>query len=149
MKFGPINLFGAIVVAVMLIPNVVCALKYRDGKNLCANKAMNAVEQIGRFGCVILMWLPLLVWKFGFASVAEALIYFVGNAALLAAYLVVFAAYFRRKTKRRAIALAVLPACIFLLSGLTLRHWLLVGFAVLFAVGHVYVTVKNAEASAS
>ena len=149
MKFGPINLFGAIVVAVMLIPNVVYALKYRDGKNLCANKAMNAVEQIGRFGCVILMWLPLLVWKFGFASVAEALIYFVGNAALLAAYLVVFAAYFRRKTKRRAIALAVLPACIFLLSGLTLRHWLLVGFAVLFAVGHVYVTVKNAEASAS
>ena len=41
--------------------------------------------------------------------------------------------------------LAVLPACLFLLSGLTLRHWLLVGFAALFAVGHIYVTKKNTE----
>lgn len=149
MKFGFINLCGAIAVAVMLIPNIVYALKYRDEKNLCTNKAMNVAEQIGRFGCIILMWLPLLVWKFGFASVPEALVYFAGNASLLIAYLAVFGVYFRKKTKGRAIALAVLPACIFLLSGLTLRHWLLVGFAALFAVGHIYVTVKNAEASAS
>lgn len=37
-------------------------------------------------------------------------------------------------------------ACIFLMSGLMLRHWLLTGFAVLFAVGHIYVTEKNAQA---
>ena len=43
-------------------------------------------------------------------------------------------------------ALAVLPSCIFLLSGILLRHWLLVGFAVLFAIGHIYVTLKNANA---
>ena len=54
MKFGFINLCGAIAVAVMLIPNVVYALKYRDEKNLCTNKAMNVAEQIGRFGCIIL-----------------------------------------------------------------------------------------------
>jgi hypothetical protein len=35
-------------------------------------------------------------------------------------------------------AVIVLP-----MSGLLLRHWLLVGFALLFAVGHIYVTWKN------
>ena len=57
-----------------------------------------------------------------------------------------FLLYFKRKSRARALALAILPVCIFLLSGLLLRHWLLVSFAVLFAVGHIYVTWKNAEA---
>ena len=145
MEFGWINLFGGIIVVLMLIPNVVYALKNRGEKNLCANKVMNAVEQIGRYGCIVLMWLPLLVWKFGFRSVPEMLLYFVGNGALLLLYWLVFSRYLKKKTARRALALAVIPVCIFLLSGLLLRHWLLVGFALLFAVGHVYVTIENAK----
>lgn len=31
---------------------------------------------------------------------------------------------------------------------LLLRHWLLVGFALLFAVGHVYVTAINIRSEA-
>ncbi len=144
MEFGWINLFGGVIVLLMLIPNIVYALKNRDEKNLYANRVMNAMEQVGRYGCIVLMWLPLLVWKFGFGSVPEMLLYFQGNGALLVAYWLVFARYMREKTARRALALAVLPACIFLLSGLLLRHWLLAGFALLFAVGHICVTVKHA-----
>ena len=104
---------------------------------------MNLLEQVGRYACILLMWLPLLVWEFGFASVAAMLLYFAGNGALLAAYWIVFAIYGKKKNTGLAPALAILPACIFLLSGLLLRHWLLVGFACLFAVGHLYVTQKN------
>ncbi|MBR5743634.1 MAG: hypothetical protein IKX85_07480 [Clostridia bacterium] len=147
MKFGWINLAGAIIVVVMLIPNIVYALRNKGEKNLCANKTMNLLEQIGRYACVILMWLPLLVWEFGFASLSEMLIYLFGNGALLIAYLVVFALYMRKKTAGRAMILAVLPACIFLVSGLLLRHWLLVGFALLFGAAHIYVTKKNAGAA--
>ena len=50
----------------------------------------------------------------------------------------------KRRTIPLALVLAILPACIFLSSGILLRHWLLVGFAVLFAVGHIYVTYHNA-----
>ena len=148
MKFGWINLAGGIIVILMLIPNIVYALRNRDERNLCENRLMNVVEQIGRYGCIALMWLPLLVWKFGFRSVFEMLLYFGGNGALLAAYWLVYARYMKRRTAGRALALAVIPACIFLLSGLLLRHWLLVGFAVLFAVGHIYVTVQNARQNA-
>ena len=146
MKFGWINVFGAVIVILMLIPNIVYAIKNKDEKNLCTNRLMNVIEQIGRYACIVLMWLPLLVWKFGFQSVFELLLYLFGNGALLLAYRIVFFRYMRKRSKASALTLAILPSCIFLMSGILLRHWLLVGFAVLFAVGHIYVTLKNAQA---
>ncbi len=146
MEFGWINVFGACIVALMMIPNIVYAVRNRGEQNRCTNRFMNVTEQIGRYACIILMWLPLLVWKFGFGSVAEMVLYLGGNGALLAVYWFVFARYLREKSARRALILAVVPAGIFLLSGLLLRHWLLVGFAVIFAVGHIYVTRSNALA---
>ena len=66
MKFGWINVFGVISVILMLIPNIFYAIKNKNEKNLCTNRFMNAIEQIGRYACIVLMWLPLIVWKFGF-----------------------------------------------------------------------------------
>ena len=105
---------------------------------------MNLVEQAGRYACIVLMWFPLLVWKFGFASVFEMVLYLAGNGILLIVYWAVFAKYMNQRSRGFAMALAILPACIFLLSGILLRHWLLAGFAVLFAAGHIFVTYKNA-----
>ena len=144
MKFGWINFFGAVIVILMLIPNIVYAIKNKGETNLCTNRFMNVIEQIGRYACIVLMWLPLLVWKFGFASVFELMLYIAGNGILLAAYWIVFAVYIKRKSPKLAVTLAVLPSCIFLMSGILLRHWLLVGFGALFAVGHIYVTKENA-----
>ena len=144
MEFGWINVFGAVIVVLMLIPNIVYAIKNKGEKNLCANRFMNIVEQVGRYACIVLMWMPLLVWKFGFASVLDMMLYMACNGLLLAAYWIAFALYMKRRTVRLAIVLAVLPSCIFLLSGILLQHWLLVAFAILFAIGHIYVTYNNA-----
>ena len=143
MSFGWINVFGAIIVVLMLVPNVVYALKNRGEENRCTNRWMNLLEQIGRYGCIAFMWFPLLVGKFSFRSVPEMTLYLGGNGALLAVYWFVYARYLRERTRRRALTLAVVPACIFLMSGLLLRHWLLVIFALFFAVGHIYVTTQN------
>ena len=144
-EFGWINIFGAVIVVFMIIPNIVYAIKNKGEKNLCTNKFMNIAEQIGRYACIVLMWLPFLVWKFGFASVLEMILYLAGNGALLFSYWIVFAVYLKRKNAKLALTLAILPACIFLMSGLLLRHWLLVGFAAIFAAGHIYVTLQNAK----
>ncbi len=147
MKFGFINLSGAVIVALLMIPNIVYAFLRRGEKNACTSRFLNTMEQVGCYACIILMWLPLLVHKFGFASVPEMMLYYAGNSLLLAAYWFVFARYlFRGKNRRRTRILAVLPACIFLLSGILLRHWLLAVAAVLFAVVHSYVTGKNERA---
>ena len=143
MKFGWINAFGAVIVVLMLIPNIVYAIKNKGNKNLCTNKFMNIVEQLGRYACIILMWLPLLVWEFGFKSVSEMIAYFVLNGVLLAAYWLIFALYMKQKSLKLALALAIIPSCIFLFSGLLLRHPLLICFALVFAIGHIYVTYKN------
>ena len=145
MKFGWINLFGGVIVILLLIPNIVYAVKNRGAKNRCAGKLVNVLEQIGRYACIVLMWLPLVVWKFGFASFFGFALYLAGNGVLLAVYWILFARYLKRKSKGLAVALAILPACIFLLSGVLLRHWLLVGFAILFAAAHLYVTLRNAD----
>ena len=144
MEFGWINVFGAVIVILILIPNIVYAIKNKNEKNFCTNRFMNIVEQIGRYACIVFMWLPLIVWKFGFASVLEMVLYMACNGTLLAAYWFSFAFYLKRRTARLALVLAILPSCIFLLSGILLQHWLLAGFAVVFAIGHIYVTYKNA-----
>ena len=146
MKFGWINLFGALVVILMMIPNIVYALKNKDEKNLCTNKLMNIIEQIGRYACIVLMWLPLFVWEFGFKSVNEMLTYVLVNIVLLASYWILFAKHLKKKTRITALALAVIPSMIFTFSALLLRHWLLLAFAILFATGHIYVTNENAKA---
>ncbi len=146
MKFGWINLFGAAIVVLMLIPNIIYAVKNKDEKNLCTNKLMNIIEQAGRYACIVLMWLPLLVWEFGFKSVNDMLTYVLVNCALIISYWLMFARYFKKKTKHTALTLAIIPSMIFTFSALLLRHWLLLAFAVVFAVGHNYVTNENAKA---
>ena len=49
MEFGWINVFGAIIVILMLIPNIVYAIKNKDETNLCTNRFMNIIEQVGRY----------------------------------------------------------------------------------------------------
>ena len=116
MEFGWINLFGGIFVILMLIPNIVYAVKNKDEKNLCTNKFMNIIEQIGRYACIVLMWFPLLVWKFGFSTSTEMVIYMLSNALLLIAYWILFAIYMKKKNMGLALSLAIIPSCIFLFS---------------------------------
>ena len=143
MEFGWINLWGAVIVIVMMIPNIVYAVKFPNQENKCKNRFMNIIEQAGRYGCIVLMWFPIFVWKFGFQSIFEMLAYISGSAILLLMYWIIWLFYIRKQTMKTAIALAVIPTIIFLLCGILLRHWALIVAAVSFGIGHNYVTVRN------
>ena len=141
MEFGWINLFGAGIVLLMMIPNIIYAAgQKQDETQIEVPRGLSACEQVGRYGCIILMWLPLLVWKFAFGSVEEFLIYLIGNGALLLCYYLSWMLYSRKKTLSVAMALAIIPTAIFHLSGILLRHWLLVAFAILFGFAHCTIT---------
>ena len=81
--------------------------------------------------------------KFGFGSVADFLIYLFGSALLLLAYFIFWILYGRSPSRKKALALAIIPCCLFLLCGVTLRQWPLVVFSMLFCVGHICVTLSN------
>jgi hypothetical protein len=138
-----LNIFGLIIVALILIPNIIYAIAVKGQKNKCKNMFMNILEQVGRYACMLLMIFNVGIAEFGFSNVALFLAYLFGNAVLLVAYWVVWILYFKKPSFGKQIALAVIPTAIFLLCGVTMGHWLLVVFAVVFGVAHVYVTCKN------
>lgn len=46
------NLTGLVFVIILLVPNIIFAIKHKDGfENKYYNKAVETLEQIGRFGC--------------------------------------------------------------------------------------------------
>lgn len=81
--------------------------------------------------------------EFGFSSAEAFIVYVFGNMLLMISYWFVWLLYFKKKTYWKQIALAIIPAGIFLLSGITMLHYLLVVFAAIFGTGHLYVTNKN------
>ena len=130
-----------------MIPNIIFTGRFGKVKNKCGNKAMLVVEQIGRYASIALMFIPVVAGlKFGFRNESVFLVYAFGNAGLLLAYILNWWSYFRKQSPKKAIILAMIPTCIFLLNGITLMHWLLMLAAVLFGIGHIYVTKQNNKA---
>ena len=142
---GWLNIFGLIFVVLLLVPNIVYAVKCRNEnqQNKCTNKFMNILEQLGRYGCMFLMVFNIGLFEFGFASKTAFLIYLVGNAVLMASYWIIWIFYFKRAVYWMQLALAIIPTCLFFLSGITMQHYLLVVWSAIFGTGHIYVTNKN------
>ena len=147
MEFGWINIFGAVIVLLIMIPNILYALNNKDETEaISVPRYLTVCEQIGRYGCIILMWLPLMVWKFGFNSNEEFVIYLFFNGFLIIAYYLCWVGYFKQKTLKTGMALAVIPTTIFLVSALLLRHWVLAFFALLFGFAHIRITYLTHQA---
>lgn len=150
MAFGWLNLTGFLIIALMMIPNILFMGRTRGMEGMedkCTSKPMHILEQIGRYGCMVLMVFPLLVWKFGFASAESFVLWSALCATMLIAYYVCWIFYFRKPSLPVALWLAILPSAIFILRGVFLRHWLLTAFGVIFAVGHIYITWINNRTS--
>lgn len=140
---GWINIFGLCIVIAILIPNIIYAIRFRGVKNKCTNKIMNVVEQIGRYACMFFLIVHVGKTEFAFQSIGVFLIYLIGNAMLILTYWIVWGLYFIKQSKWKSMTLAVIPTVIFGMSGITLQHGWLVVAAVLFGIGHIYVTWQN------
>lgn len=143
MQFGWLNLTGLLIIVLMMIPNIIYALRNRHMENKCTSKPVLVLEQIGRYGSIVLMVFPLLVWEFGFSSVATLIVWTALCAVMLLAYFISWGLYFRNPSLKTALWLAILPSGIFILRGFFLRHWLLTAFGIIFAVGHITITWFN------
>ena len=143
MEYNMINLFNGIIVAVLLIPSVVMAFKFKKFRNRCTNTAMNVCQWLGRFGAILFMVVPFGVGEFGFSHINEFLIYLIANIILLVIYIFVWLSFMKKQTYIKAMIMAVVPAVIFLVCGVTLRHFILLFCAVMFFIGHIYVTTSN------
>ncbi|MDD5955335.1 MAG: hypothetical protein PUD38_09135 [Firmicutes bacterium] len=142
-----INISGAVLMAAIMIPNIVYALKCRDGfENKWKNKVVEAIEQIGRFGCFGFMVVNIPGTCFGWWSDEAFAMYLAGNGVLVILYDLIWIICFRKSTIFRALALSIIPSAAFMFSGIMSRSVLLVAASALFAPAHILISYKNAAA---
>ena len=141
-----LNVFGLMIMAVIMIPNIVFAIKCKDGfENKWKNKIVEAAEQIGRFGCFGFMIVHIPGTWFGWWSDEAFAVYLVVDAVLVTLYCVIWAVCFRKSSVFRALALSIIPSVLFLFSGIMSRSILLTIAAVLFAPSHILISYQNAK----
>ena len=141
-----LNVFGLVMVAVIMIPNILFAMKCKDGfVNKWNNKSVETVEQIGRFGCFGFMIINIPGTWFGWWSDEAFAVYLVVDAVLVTLYCVIWAVCFRKSSVFRALALSIIPPVLFLFSGIMSRSILLTIAALLFAPSHIMLSYQNAK----
>lgn len=139
-----LNVFGLVMVAVIMIPNILFAMKCKDGfVNKWNNKSVETVEQIGRFGCFGFMIINIPGTWFGWWSDEAFAVYLVVDAVLVTLYCVIWAVCFRKSSVFRALVLSIIPSVLFLFSGIMSRSILLTIAAVLFAPSHILISYQN------
>ena len=141
-----LNIFGLIFIAIIMIPNILYAIKFKDGfMNKWQNKTVELLEQIGRFGCFGFMIINIPGAWFGWWSDEAFAVYLIANAILVLLYCVIWIICFKKNTMFRALALSILPSVIVLFSGIMSRSVLLIISTVIFTPCHILISYKNAE----
>lgn len=143
---GWFNVFGTIIIAIIMIPNIVFAIKCKDGfQNKYQNKVVEIVEQIGRYGCFVFMMFNIpetvLGWYFDNAIV----IYKVVDIVLVLLYCIIWIVCFNKNNMFRALALSVIPSVLFFFSGVVSLSIPLIVASLLFAPSHILLSYKNAK----
>lgn len=140
------NAYGLVFILIIMIPNIVFALKCRDGfENKWNNKYVEAIEQAGRFGCFGFMIVNVPGTCLGWWSDEAFVLYLIADALLVMLYCAIWIICFKKNSVFRALALSIIPSFLFLFSGIMSRSALLTLAAILFAPSHIAISYRNAK----
>jgi uncharacterized membrane-anchored protein YitT (DUF2179 family) len=129
--------------SIVMIPNIIFAIKEKNFESKYHNKAVEIIEQIGRFGSMGLMIFNIPLLEFGYWFISGKTVYVVLTCVLAVLYCFVWFLYFRKSTLEKAMLLAIIPTIIFLSSGIIQGKVLLIITAILFGIGHIIITYNN------
>ena len=105
------NVFGLIFIAVIMIPNVVFAIKCKDGfDNKWNNKYVEVTEQVGRLGCFGFMIINIPGTWFGWWSDEAFALYLIVDTILVMLYCAIWMICFKRNSVFKALALSIIPS---------------------------------------
>ena len=139
------NYYGLIFIAIVMIPNIVFAIKNKNGyQNTYQNKAAQILEQISRYACMVLMIFNIPYTCIGFYFSFAEIVYIVVNSVFVLAYCVIWIVLWKKSGIVKALLLSIIPSFIFLFSGIVIVSIPLMLFAVIFAATHILISVKNA-----
>ena len=138
------NVFGLIFIAVIMIPNVVFAIKCKDGFDNKWNN-VEVTEQVGRLCCFGFMIINIPGTWFGWWSDEAFALYLIVDTILVMLYCAIWIICFKKNSVFRALTLSIIPSMLFLFSGIMSRSVLLIIASVLFAPSHIVISYKNVK----
>ena len=139
--------FGLLFVAALLVPNILFAATHPDGfENRYHNPTVERLEQVGRFGCFILMVLRIPVLCHGYWFDGGETVQLAVSVVLVTLYLLGWLVFWKEDSVRKSLALAILPSLLFLERGILIANIPLLVLAVLFAPCHIAISYGNAKA---
>ena len=140
------NIFGFIIICIIMIPNVIFAIKCKEEfENKWNNKFVEIMEQIGRLCCFGFMIINIPKTWFGWWSNKAFAIYLIVNIVLVISYCLIWGICFRKNSVFRALSLSIIPSIIFLFSGIMSRSILLIVSSIIFAPSHIMISYNNAK----
>ena len=138
------NLTGLIFVVVLLIPNIIYAATNKDGfAGEFHNKLVETGEQIGRFGCFILMFIQPSFVTLGYIYDGAQTLYLILGIVLLALYCGGWIVFRKGNSIAKVLTLSILPSVLFLESGILTLNIPLIALSVVFAICHITISYKN------
>jgi CubicO group peptidase (beta-lactamase class C family) len=144
------NYYGLIIVIAILLPNVIAAvISKRRGcaffDNVKVKKIFVCLEQIGRYGCMAFMIFNIPYTWIGFYITYGLIIYLVVNCVLAAIYWLLWAILCNKGGIVRSLLLSLVPSVIFIFSAVMIASIPLFLCAIIFALSHIYISVKSAR----
>lgn len=104
---------------------------------------MNLVEQIGRYASMFLMVFNIGLAEVGFSSVGAFIVYMLGNILLMISYWTIWVLYFKKESLLETDSIGSYSDLYIFAKWYNNATLLLIIFAVIFGIGHLYVTNKN------
>jgi len=139
------NYYGLIFIVYIMIPNIIFAIVKKDSFiNKYNNKWIEGLEIIGRYGSLGFMVFNIPGYCFGYWFYYGKMVYILLNTLLCSIYCILFVIYWNKEGVLRSLMLSILPSFLFILSGVMLFNKPLIITSILFAIGHIRVSYKNA-----
>lgn len=138
------NIYGLIFVIIILFPNIIFAYSCKDGfENHYENKLVEIMEQIGRFGCFISMFLVIPFLNKGFWFKSGKIIYVALGIVLVTLYCIGWIIFWKEDSIRKSLYLSIVPSLLFIESGIISGNFQLLVFAIIFAPCHILISYMN------
>ncbi len=137
------NYVGLIIIFSIMVPNIIYGIKLNGQLKTYSNKAVNALEQIGRFGCICFMIFNVPFTYFNFWFNSAFLVYLIINGVLVMSYVLIWILCFNKNSLFKVLSLSIIPSVVFLFSGIMLLNILLMVFATIFAPSHIFISLKS------
>lgn len=139
------NYIGLIFMAVIMVPNIIMSIKNKeDFVNLYKSKFVEIFEQIGRYGCFVLMIVNIPYTFFPFWFINAKLVYIIVGVILCLLYIISFILFSHNHPLLKAYFLSLIPSILFIFSGIVLGNIPLIAFSLIFAYFHINLSLKNA-----